>query len=89
MRVQLLYTRVENVEAGKKELDARSVSVFMATRVVLTPPLLLVCLADADPEDYMNFFKRATVFLVMGRMRQAARDLDAVLELKPDFDNVS
>ncbi len=36
----------------------------------------------------MAFFKRATVYLAMGRIKQAARDLDHVLELKPDFDNV-
>lgn len=40
---------------------------------------------DAEPEGYMNFFKRATVYLATGRTRQAETDLAKVLELRPDM----
>jgi len=50
--------------------------------------LLSSSFLDKDGNNYMAYFKRATVFLAMGRIKQAARDLDQVLELKPDFDNV-
>lgn len=42
--------------------------------------------AGADSGNYLSFFKRATVFLALGRLKQATRDLDTVLELKPDFE---
>lgn len=45
--------------------------------------------SEGDAGSYINFFKRATVLLAMGRLKQASRDLDDVLALKPDFDNVS
>lgn len=40
---------------------------------------------DKAPKDYMNFYKRATVFLATGRTRQAAKDLEQVLNLKDGF----
>merc|ERR1711988_498285 len=40
---------------------------------------------DADPANYMSYYKRATVFLAMSRSRPALSDLDTVLKKKPDF----
>jgi len=40
---------------------------------------------DAEPDGYMNFFKRATVYLATGRTRQAEIDLAKVLKLRPDM----
>merc|ERR1711976_1012663 len=40
---------------------------------------------DADPNNYMSFYKRATVYLAMSRSRPALTDLDTVLKMKPDF----
>lgn len=40
---------------------------------------------DADPSDYMSYYKRATVFLALSRSRPALADLDKVLMMKPDF----
>ncbi|EDQ91297.1 uncharacterized protein MONBRDRAFT_18046 [Monosiga brevicollis MX1] len=37
------------------------------------------------PDNYLGFFKRATVYLAMGRSLQATKDLSDVLALKPDF----
>lgn len=37
------------------------------------------------PKEYMNFMRRATVYLALGRTRQAIKDYDAVLDLKADF----
>jgi hypothetical protein len=36
----------------------------------------------------MNFYQRATVYLATGRSRQAAKDLETVLENKPEFTQV-
>jgi len=40
---------------------------------------------DADPSNYMSYYKRATVFLALSRSRPALSDLDKVIQLKPDF----
>jgi len=40
---------------------------------------------DADPNNYMSYYKRATVYLAMSRSRPALSDLDTVLKKKPDF----
>ena len=40
------------------------------------------------PKEYMNFMRRATVYLALGRTRQAIKDYDAVLDLKADFAQV-
>jgi hypothetical protein len=40
---------------------------------------------DADPNNYMSYYKRATVFMALSRSRPALADLDRVIELKPDF----
>ena len=40
---------------------------------------------DADPANYMSYYKRATVFLALSRSRPALADLDKVLQLKSDF----
>jgi len=40
---------------------------------------------DADPSNYMSYYKRATVFLALSRSRPALADLDKVIQLKSDF----
>jgi len=40
---------------------------------------------EGDPDNFLTYFKRATVLLAMGRSKSALPDLDRVLELKPDF----
>lgn len=40
---------------------------------------------DADPKQYMAYFRRATVYLAMGKSKAALPDLSKVIELKPDF----
>ena len=40
---------------------------------------------DADPNNYMSYYKRATVYLAMSRSKPALSDLDQVLKMKPDF----
>ena len=42
-------------------------------------------IVDADPSNYMSYYKRATVFLALSRSRPALSDLDKVIQLKPDF----
>ncbi|CAH0557486.1 unnamed protein product [Brassicogethes aeneus] len=40
---------------------------------------------EADPSNYLTYFKRGTVYLALGKAKNALSDLDRVLELKPDF----
>jgi DnaJ family protein C protein 3 len=40
---------------------------------------------EADPKNYMAYFRRATVYLAMGKSKAALPDLSKVIELKPDF----
>ncbi|XP_068602346.1 dnaJ homolog subfamily C [Brachionichthys hirsutus] len=40
---------------------------------------------DGDPKNYAAYYRRATVFLAMGRSKAALPDLSKVIELKPDF----
>lgn len=40
---------------------------------------------DADPGNYMSFYKRATVYMALSRPRPAIADLDKIIQLKPDF----
>nr|XP_019945309.1 PREDICTED: dnaJ homolog subfamily C member 3 [Paralichthys olivaceus] len=40
---------------------------------------------DGDPKNYLAFYRRATVFLAMGKSKSALPDLSRVIELKPDF----
>jgi len=52
--------------------------------------MFYVCcvLAELDPSNYMTFYRRATVYLAMGKSKSALPDLDVVLSLKPDFNAV-
>ncbi|CAF3342226.1 unnamed protein product [Rotaria sp. Silwood1] len=40
---------------------------------------------DADPKNYIAYFRRAAVYLGMGKSKAALPDLNKVIELKPDF----
>uniref|UniRef100_A0A671UUQ8 DnaJ homolog subfamily C member 3 n=1 Tax=Sparus aurata TaxID=8175 RepID=A0A671UUQ8_SPAAU len=40
---------------------------------------------DGDPKNYLAYYRRATVFLAMGKSKSALPDLSKVIELKPDF----
>lgn len=49
----------------------------------------LIFYSDGDPNNYLTYFRRATVFLAMGKSKSALPDLTKVIELKPDFTAVS
>ncbi|MFH4975451.1 hypothetical protein AB6A40_002160 [Gnathostoma spinigerum] len=40
---------------------------------------------ELDPSNFMTLYRRATIYLALGRSRAAIPDLDRVIELKPDF----
>jgi DnaJ family protein C protein 3 len=48
----------------------------------------ILSLLDADPTNYMSYYKRATVFLALSRPRPGLADLDKVLQIKEDFKQV-
>ena len=39
--------------------------------------------------NYMTYFRRATVYLALGRSKSALPDLDEVIALRPDFIKVT
>ncbi|XP_076324842.1 dnaJ homolog subfamily C member P58IPK isoform X1 [Tachypleus tridentatus] len=40
---------------------------------------------EGDPSNYLTYFKRATVYLALGKSKAALEDLNKVIELKSDF----
>ncbi len=42
-------------------------------------------LTEGDSNNYLTYFKRAAVYLAMGRSKTALPDLEKVIELRPDF----
>lgn len=40
---------------------------------------------EGDPNNYLTYYRRAMVFLALGRSKSALPDLEAVIKLKPDF----
>ncbi|XP_062861405.1 dnaJ homolog subfamily C member 3a [Trichomycterus rosablanca] len=40
---------------------------------------------DIDPQNYMAYYRRATVYLATGKSKSALPDLSKVIQLKPDF----
>ena len=47
--------------------------------------LTRIILIEGDPNNYLTYYKRGTVYLALGKAKFALLDLDRVLELKPDF----
>lgn len=40
---------------------------------------------EGDPNNYLTYYKRGTVYLALGKAKNALSDLDRVLELNADF----
>lgn len=61
--------------------------------VVLTDCFFLIACcqphAEGDSKNYLTYYKRAAVFLAMGKSKSALPDLTRAIELKPDFLAVS
>lgn len=80
--LELSYTQVlsssvsEHLEMGKKLLMAGQLGEALSQYHAAV---------DGDPSNYLTFFKRATVFLALGRHQHALSDFETVIKLKPDF----
>lgn len=46
-------------------------------------------MSEGDSKNYLTFYKRAAVFLAMGKSKSALPDLSRAIQLKPDFLAVS
>ena len=46
-------------------------------------------ISESDPKNYLAYYRRATVYLAMGKSKSALPDLDKVLIIKPTFSSVS
>lgn len=65
-------------------------STVLEISVALRCTLITVCsFAEGDSENYIAYYRRATVYLAMGKSKAAIRDLSKVVELKQDFTSVS
>lgn len=51
-------------------------------------PLSVAKLLDLDPNSYVNYYKRATAYLSLGRHAQAIEDFDSILRINPSFTQV-
>ena len=51
--------------------------------------VIVYVISEEDPQNYVPYYRRATVYLAMGKSKSALPDLDKVIELKPDFIAVS
>lgn len=63
--------------------------MLLAINLLKIKDCFCISFLEGDPDNFLTYFKRATVFLAMGRSKAALPDLDRVLELKPDFFQVS
>ncbi|XP_064394155.1 dnaJ homolog subfamily C member 3-like [Halichondria panicea] len=65
-----------NLQLGKKHLQAGQLSeaLFHYSAAV-----------DADPSNYLTYFKRAAVYLAIGQAKKAIPDLDKAVELNKGF----
>lgn len=45
----------------------------------------LLLFAEGDPDNYLTYYKRGTVYLALGKAKFAINDFSKVLELRPDF----
>ncbi|CAF0987450.1 unnamed protein product [Adineta ricciae] len=66
----------DHLEKGKKLLAAGQLSDALTH---------FHSAVEADPKNYLSYFRRATVYLAMGKSKSALPDLTKVIELKPDF----
>lgn len=60
-----------------------------ALKKIYLQNVIFVFISDGDPDNFLSHFQRATVFMALGRSKSALPDLDRVLELKPEFLQVS
>lgn len=51
--------------------------------------MFLFFVVEGDPNNYLTYFKRGTVYLALGKAKSAIADLDKVIEFRPDFVAVS
>ena len=49
----------------------------------------IISFSEGDTKNYLAYYQRATVYLALGRHRQALTDFDTVIKIKPDFHRVS
>lgn len=61
---------------------------FLCSGCTLAKVNCAYIVTELDPNNYMIFYRRATVYLAMGKSKSALPDLDVVLSLKPDFNAV-
>ncbi|CAM4970544.1 unnamed protein product [Rotaria socialis] len=66
----------DHLEKGKK---------YLATGQLVDALSEFHLAIDGDPKNYVAYFRRAAVYLGMGKSKSALPDLNKVIELKPDF----
>lgn len=75
--VESLSTIDQHLEKGKR---------LLATGQLADALTEFHAAIDGDPNNYLSFYRRGTVYLAMGKFKSGLSDLNRVIELKPDFD---
>ncbi|KAJ8282171.1 hypothetical protein COCON_G00046900 [Conger conger] len=83
----LIDLRYEGVYCGKNDVENH---LEMGKKLLAAGQLAdalshFHAAVDGDPKNYMAYYRRATVYLAMGKSKSALPDLSKVIELKPDF----
>ncbi len=78
----LIPSGVDGAQASQAEIDQHlSLGMQLLARGAYSDALSHFHAAvDADPANYMSYYKRATVFLALSRPRPALSDLETVLK---------
>lgn len=84
--LELLFDRADSA-ASQAEIDRHlDMGRDLLARGQLSDALTHYHAAvEGDPNNYLTYFKRGTVYLALGKAKFAINDFSRVLELKPDF----
>ncbi|XP_071798592.1 dnaJ homolog subfamily C member 3-like [Asterias amurensis] len=85
----LLATLAVQYDEGKTESNAERLLKFgnslLAQGQLAEALTQFNSAVDNDPKNYMAYYKRATVYLALGKSKAALPDLKMTMKLKPDF----
>ncbi|XP_022098739.1 dnaJ homolog subfamily C member 3-like [Acanthaster planci] len=85
----LLATLAVQYEEGRAESNSERLLKFgnslLAQGQLADALAQFTSAIEKDPDNYMAYYKRATVYLAQGRSKAALPDLKKTMKLKPDF----
>ncbi|EAT48083.1 AAEL000807-PA [Aedes aegypti] len=85
--LEVLFQPAESVAASQAEID-RHLEMgrdFLARGQLSDALTHYHAAVEGDPNNYLTYFKRGTVYFALGKAKFAINDFSRVLELKPDL----